>query len=140
MAHLTLYDFRDLDLMLKLDGIGDDDGWATTQELAEALGMGDDTRAVGMRCAWMRRYGVFDFDEQKKLWRLSSGGERVTKAKLRAAATNQIDKVPDEAMVDVMAHVTTRYRLGDPMLATMLRREFLFGTSPRSNVWNGRRR
>jgi hypothetical protein len=34
-----------------------------------------------------------------------------------------------------MAHVTTRYRLGDPLMATMLRREFAYGTSPRSTVW-----
>ncbi len=138
MASLTLYDFRDIDLMLKLEQVGDDEGWASTQELAEALGMGEDARAVGMRSAWMRRYGVFDFDEQKRMWRLSSGGQRVAAAKLRAATASSIEKIPDEAMVDVMAHVTTRYRLGDPLMATMLRREFLFGTSRNSRIWNGR--
>lgn len=137
--HLTLYDFRDVDLMLKLDEVAGASG-ATTQELAEAIGFDDDRQAVGMRAAWMRKFGMFDFDEERRLWTLSQGGERVVEAKLRAAQAKTIDQVPDESLVDVMAHVTTRYRLGDPMMATMLRREFAFGTNPRSAVYNGHRR
>jgi hypothetical protein len=137
--HLTLYDFRDLDLMLKLDETAGASG-ATTQELAESLGMEDDRQAVGMRAAWMRRYGMFDFDEERRLWTLSSGGERVVAAKLRAAQAKTIDTVPDESLIDVMAHVTSRYRLGDPIMATMIRREFAFGTNPRSAAYNGHRR
>jgi hypothetical protein len=37
--------------------------------------------------------------------------------------------------VDIMSHVTARYRLGEPMMAQLLRREFAYGTSPRSSVW-----
>jgi hypothetical protein len=132
----SLYDFRDLDLMLQLQQIGDNDGWASTKELGEALGAGDDVRGVGIRASWMKRLGMFDFDDETRMWRVSEGGERVTKAKLRAAASNSIEKTPDDALVDVMAHVTSRYRHGDPLMATMLRREFLYGTSPRTR-WNG---
>ena len=135
--HLTLYDFRDLDLMMSLEETGGASG-ATTSEFAEALGMSDDVRSVGRRAAWMRKFGIFDFDEERRLWTLSDAGERVVRAKLRAATAKTVDAVPDESMVDVMAHVTSRYRQGDQMLATMLRREFMFGTSPRSRVWNGR--
>lgn len=137
---LSLYDYRDLDLMLKIADEGDDEGWVATRALATALGAEEEEKVhgVGIRLAWMRRYGMLDFDEKKHLWRLSTGGERVTQARLRAAKATAIMAVPDESLVDVMAHVTTRYRLGDPLMATMLRREFLFGTSPRSRVWNGR--
>lgn len=124
--HATLYDFRDLDLMLKLDAEG---GEAETWEIADALGFHDqDRRAVGIRLAWMRRYGMLEFDQERRLWRLSKGGERVTAARLKAAQTKRIEELPDEAMVDVMASVTSRYRHGEPMLADLLRREFLFGT------------
>lgn len=140
MARLSLYDFRDLDLMMRVHEAGDNEGWLSSQELAEALGMEDDIRAVASRARWMREFGMFDFDDEKRLWRLSAGGERVVKAKVRAAATKQVDAVPDESMIDIMSHVTTRYRHGDPMMATMLRREFAFGTSPRSVIWNGKRR
>jgi len=34
-------------------------------------------------------------------------------------------------MVEVMAHVAKRYRFGDPIIATMLRREFAYGTRRR---------
>jgi len=65
------------------------------------------------------------------MWRLTDAGRRVTEARVRAATSNGIEKLPDEAMIDVMAKVTQRYWHGSPMLATMLRREFLFGTKPR---------
>ena len=130
--HSTLYDFRDLDLMLKLAAEG---GEAETWELTEALGFAEqDRQGVAIRLSWMRRYGMLEFDEERRLWRLSPGGERVAAARVKAAASRQIEALPDEAMVEVMASVTSRYRHGDPMVADLLRREFLFGTQ------KGRRR
>jgi hypothetical protein len=141
--HLTLYDVRDLDLMLRIQDSGDDRGEISAVELADALGMDEDTRAVAMRLAWMRRYGMLDYHEERKTWGLANGGRRVIEAKSRAANTDVIPDVPDEQLVDVMAHVTTRYRLGDPVIATLLRREFAYGTAPHSAAWQmsrGRRR
>jgi hypothetical protein len=124
--HATVYDFRDLDLMLKLDAEG---GEAATWELAEAMGFGEqDRQSLAIRLSWCRRYGMLDFDQERRLWRLSKGGERVTQARVKAAATRQLEALPDEAMVEVMAAVTSRWRHGDPMIADLLRREFLFGT------------
>lgn len=128
--HATLYDFRDLDLLLKLEAEGDADGFLDTENLARSLGF-EEASKIASRLSWMRRYGMLDFDPQRRLWRLTPGAHRVTQARLKAAQANVIEKLPDEAMVDVMANVTTRYRLGDPMVAAMLRREFLFGTKPR---------
>lgn len=126
--HATLYDFRDLDLMLKVRAAG---GEVETTEMAEALGFGNDLSPVAQRLSWMRRFGMVEFDQERKLWRLSDGGERVTEAKLRAAQANAIEHLEDELMVEVMAKVTQRYMYGSPMLATMLRREFAYGTKPR---------
>jgi len=139
MAHLTLYDFRDVDLMHKVANEGGAEG-VTSKELAEALGMADDVQAVAIRSAWMRRYGFFDFDAERKLWRLSRGGERIVESDTKASTIDRLEKVPDEQLVDVMAHVTSRYRHGDPLTATLLRREFAYGTSPRSAAYNGSRR
>lgn len=127
----SLYDFRDLDLMLALHA----SGGMTSRQLAEALGI--PTAGVGTRASWMRRFGMLDFDERSGVWTLSGGGLRVVEAKRKAAAIRVVEDVPNESLVDVMSHVTARYRLGDPMIATMLRREFAFGTSPRSSVWGG---
>ena len=129
--HATLYDFRDLDLLLKIEDEGDNDGWVETEHLAGSLGFGDELRPVGIRLGWMRRFGMLEHDERDRRWRLTDGAGRVIDARLRAAQARSIENLPDESMIEVMAAVTTRYHLGSPMLATMLRREFLFGTKPR---------
>jgi hypothetical protein len=128
-------------LLLKIADEGDNEGWVETRQLASALGAPDEEKinGVGVRLGWMRRFGMLEHDDKTKMWRLSPGGDRVTQARLKAAKARTIEAVPDEALIDVMAHVTTRYRLGDPILATMLRREFQFGTDPRSRAYgNGR--
>lgn len=137
----SLYEFRDLDLMLKLAEEGDNDGWVETRMIASSLGIPEDDKINGLggRLAWMRRYGMLDYDEQRKLWRLSQSGQRVTESKLRAAAAKSIDTIPEESLVDVMAHVTSRFRLGDPVMAHLLRREFAYGTAPQSRIWGGKR-
>jgi hypothetical protein len=127
----TLYDFRDLDLMLKLRHEGDADGWVETRAMSEALGLGDNGLTVASRLSWMRRYGMLEFDDKTRMWRLTPGGERVTEAKLRGAQSRAIEAVPDEAIIEVLANVTSRYRHGDPMTAHLIRREFDYGTQRR---------
>ena len=122
-GHATLYDFRDLDLLLKM---GRDKEWET-EDLAEALGQPDNIRGVGSRLAWMKRYGMLTRSE-KGLWYPTHGAQRVTESRLRAAQAKTMEDLPDELMVEVMAKVTQRYMHGSAMLASMLRREFLFGT------------
>jgi len=131
--HATLYDFRDLDIMFKLgEAVNGHDRGVTTADVADMLGFEEgETRAVGIRLAWMRRYGMVAFDENERLWSLSSGGDRVRKAHIRAPQLRAVEAMPDEAAVELMAHVTSRFQRGEAMLAHMLRREFLFGTKRR---------
>jgi hypothetical protein len=130
-AHATLYDFRDLDIMYKISENTNGNG-ITSQDVAELLGFdAEDARPVSIRLAWMRRYGMVAFDEDNRLWKLSRGGARVTEAHLRAPALRVIEQLPDETMIEAMAHVTSRFQRGDTMLAQMMRREFLFGTKGR---------
>jgi len=121
----SLYAFRDLDLMHKISA----EGTLRTEELADSLGLGGGHNGhVGSRLAWMRRYGMVRRDPRSGLWGLSPGGERVVEARLRAAALDELQALPEEAMVATMASVVSRYRLLDAMTAAMLRREFMFGT------------
>jgi hypothetical protein len=130
-AHATLYDFRDIDIMLRI--ADEAEQRIESAELADAIGLGENggTRAVGVRLAWMKRYGFVQYDEKEHRWALSAAGHRITAAHLKAAQLRALESVPDEAMVDVMAHVTSRYRHGDAVMAQLLRREFLFGTQKR---------
>lgn len=129
--HATLYDFRDLDLMLKIRAETNGHG-VTSADLAGLLGFDEgDNRPVGIRLAWMKRYGMVAFDDDERTWSLSPAGDRVTSAHVRARSIQVVEKLPDEKMIDVMAHVTSRWQHADPVLAQMLRREFLFGTQRR---------
>lgn len=131
-THASLYDFRDVDVMFKLAEEGDDEGWIETEYLALALGFnGDHRRNVGIRLGWMRRYGMVERDDQRGLWRLSPGGQRVVQARLRAATARELEALPEEALVEAMSSVVQRYRFVDQMTANLLRREFMFGTQPR---------
>jgi len=125
----TLYDFRDLDLMMRI--ADDAEKRLTSKDLAESLGLESEaggTQSVAIRLAWMKRYGFVEFDGKRRDWALSAAGRRITESRVRAASIKAIEAVPDESMVEVMSHVTARYRLGDPVIASLLRREFLFGT------------
>src|SRR5262245_16095387 len=127
----TLYDFRDVDIMYRL-AEESSNGGVGARELAELLGFEEgDSRSVTIRLAWMKRYGMVAFDEKERLWSLSPSGQKVTEAHLRAPALRAVERIPDEAMIEVMAQVTSRYQRGEPMLAHMLRREFLYGTKRR---------
>ena len=127
---LTLYDFRDIDLMIKLAQEGA--SGVTAAEMSEALGFNSEgVRSVGTRFSWMRRYGMLSLDEEKHLWTVSDGGEKVIKEHEREAGMKMVERIPDQRLPDVMAFLTRRYRTGDPMLAHLLRREFFFGTRKR---------
>jgi DNA-binding IclR family transcriptional regulator len=128
-ARATIYDFRDIDLMMRLS----EEPEIPATELAEAVGLTDDgaTQALGRRLGWMKRYGFVAYDPKLHRWSLSQAGQRITESQLRSAQIRALDSIDDEAMVNVMAHVTSRYRHGDAVVAQLLRREFAFGTQKR---------
>lgn len=132
MPKVSLYDFRDADIMHRLAESTNGAG-VTSQEVAELLGFEPESggRVVSVRLAWMRRYGMIAFNQEERLWSLSPSGERVIAAQLKAPELRVVEKMPDEKMIEVMALVTSRYQRGEAMLGHMLRREFLYGTKKR---------
>lgn len=71
-SRASLYDFRDLDLMFKLaEAVNGSDRGVLASELADDLGFEEgNNRPIGIRLAWMRRYGMVAYDEKEKLWNL----------------------------------------------------------------------
>lgn len=119
----SIKEFRDLDLLLKLRETGP----ILSKELASELGYDEFGSIIGRRLGWMGHYGMLERSD-KGLWSLTDGGKRVAFARTRAALIDDLGKLPAEELVEVMAAVTARWRSGDPMIAAMLRREFIFGT------------
>jgi len=130
--HATQYDFRDTDLMFRLAENSNGKG-VSAQALAELLGFDaeDGARPIGIRMAWMKRYGMVAYDEKEHLWKLTRGGDRVIESRLRAPELKVVETMPDEKMIEIMALVTSRFQRGETMLGHMLRREFAFGTQKR---------
>jgi hypothetical protein len=127
--HARLYDFRDADIMFRLNEVQSDKLGLSTPDVADLLGFEPgDNRGVGIRLSWMQRYGMVAYDREQRLWSLSESGRRVIAAQIKAPTLKVIENIPDESMVEVMALVTSRYHRGDHVLAHLLRREFMFGT------------
>jgi len=119
----SVREFRDLDLLLKLKETGP----ILSRDLASELGKDEFGSIIGRRLGWMGHYGMLERSD-KGLWSLTDGGRRVAWARTRAALIDDLGKLPAEELIEVMAAVTARWRSGDPMIAAMLRREFIFGT------------
>src|SRR5262245_42663585 len=122
--------------MALVEGAGE--SGITASDLAAEMNFNgnDSHRAIGMRFAWMKKFGMLDYDDKKHLWTLTEGAHRVMESQRVAALTKVLRAVPSEAVVEHMAHITSVYRMGDPMIAAMLRREFQYGTNPKSRVWS----
>ena len=75
---LRLADFNDIDLLHVLDEVGDDEGWATAEEVARQIGVShrNPSQCVGSRFAWLYRYGVMERRQSKHhtQWRLNVYG------------------------------------------------------------------
>jgi len=139
-GRLTLYEFRDSDLLAKLAREG---GRATSHEFAEVLGMREDVQSVAIRSSWLREYGALVFDKETREWSLSDMGERVVEANSRASRLAvEIAKLPEAELIQLMAEVTARYRAGDVTTARLVKREFVYGTTEGSAAYrtNGRPR
>ena len=123
----SVREFRDFDLMARLK----DTGPIPSKELAGELGFEELGSHLGRRLGWMRRYGMLDRDPETKLWSLSESGSRVMYARRRARLMDELGALPEEELIEVMAQVMARYRLGQPMVADMMRREFVYATANR---------
>lgn len=75
---LRLADFNDLDLLHLLDDVGNEEGWATAEDVAREIGLTHKhpAQCVGSRFAWLYRFGVMDQKQSKRgmLWRLNEIG------------------------------------------------------------------
>jgi hypothetical protein len=123
----SVREFRDSDLMLRLKETGP----IPSKELAHELGFDEFGSHLGRRLGWMGHYGMVERDAKTKMWSLTEAGARVIWARKRAALMRELDSLPAEELIEVMAAVMARYQRGDPLTATMMRREFIYGSAHR---------
>ena len=132
MAGLTIFDFSDREVLFRLGDTLDEHGKVSSHELGRALGLSDeDGRNVGVRLAWMRRFGVIDKagrdGKRGTLWTLTPLGRNLLDGNLSVAQREQLAAVSDAQRITLMETLAGRARKHDQM-RTLLRRSWQNGT------------
>ena len=134
---LTILDFDDRALLAIVDDEADEEGWAATGDIADKVfGSGGSeerrrhaTRCIGIRFAWLQRYGVAERSHPHGSWRLTDAGYALLYG---SGKTARIEKEAREALDADLLHVAMgvgdRYRKADPITQTMMRRAFIYST------------
>lgn len=137
----NLYDLSDRELLFRLDDIKDDKSLATSQEVADALGLkGVAARQVAIRLSWLKRFGAVNWREtlrvseetgrkyKIKAWYLTPAGERMIFGHLDTKQKRNLEKIEDDSLIDVIQLLSGRYKGVNKMGRTLLNRQWRSGT------------
>ena len=131
--HLDLYAFSDEELLALVKDNLDADGWVTSSDLADAIGVPAEEEnrlsGIGIRLAWMQRYGVVRKRSEPPLlptrWTLTGRGIVVLEATFSKSFEEQLRGLKGEALWRLAREVTGRYGQTDEVSASLVRRSFL---------------
>lgn len=137
LASLRIVDFSDRELLHIINDLRNEDGWTSSQEVAEELGIQADhpAQCVGQRMTWLARYGCVEkHKDEKHMWRITDFGESIMRGKLSKGAERQLENMDEGQLLLATRMVTARYRgmanssNGQGRAAWLLRREWTHGT------------
>jgi hypothetical protein len=126
LQSLTNRDFSDIALLHVFDDCLDEDGTTDSAAIASALELETDhpRQNVGIRLAWLARYGVIVQQSETKRWQWTTQGEKAFRATLTRGQERALHNISDEAMLKVMHNVGDRLDRLSPLSRTLLRREW----------------
>ena len=126
-----LYAFSDEELLALVKDNLDSEGWLTSAELADAIGIPEDEEnrlsGIGIRLGWMARYGVIRKDTEKKFparWTLTGRGIVILEAVFTSDQEAALKKLKGEQLWRLAGNVADRYTAADDVSAVMVRRTF----------------
>lgn len=108
---LKLTEFEDIEFLARLEDLADEDGYTSTQVLADGLNLDVEypARNVGSRLSWMRRYGVVEKDpERAQFWRLTLVGSELVHGKLTRSQRTMIQRVGPDGTLAMIRAVSQR--------------------------------
>lgn len=128
LANLRLESYSDRELLLLMKDLRDENGHVQSEEIADRLDLDHPKplQCVGIRMAWMRRYGVVDFQRQLKVWYLTSKGEAIANGGLTKAQTKALESISAERGMEAVMALGSRYREFGEIEATMMRRAWKY--------------
>lgn len=134
VASLQLFEFTDPEFLAVIRDNGDNEGWVSTAELADSIGLrGEDrNRNCGSRLSWMRRFGCVERDLQpgsptKGSWRLTEIGEILINSQMKAAQLRALSDLDDGQLWDASRLLLDLYQQTGDEAAQLIRRSFRVG-------------
>ena len=139
-SNLQLGTYSDFDLLHIVNDLADNDGWATTEEIAQRVGLTHKhpNHCVGIRFAWMRREGAVEKHPKEGKWRMTDRGRALALNGLDVVERATFAEMSDNKLLAMMREMTGRYSTGDQVTANLMRREWRYGTD-KSRRNGGRR-
>lgn len=143
---LRLGDYSDRELLRIIYDLADEYGWVESTHLAEHLfpmqirkGREDRNQAlrcVGQRLSWMRRYGVVQKNEEgrKGVWGLTATGKMLLTGKIPARERKVLENLKENQLLDLTETLSMRYFYAGEVAATMMRRQWQFGSIRRGKA------
>jgi hypothetical protein len=136
LTSLKLLDYSDRELLLIVmeQASATEDGFATTHQISDALGVTGEKRnkCVGSRLAALRRMGVTEKrDHGPTAWTVSPIGQMMAKGKLDDRAQRVLAGMGPDKTLLVIRQMTQVYKSSPESAGHLLRREWIYGTGRR---------
>jgi hypothetical protein len=139
---VTIYGISDPEVLGIVDDLADENGWATTYGVRLQLGEDVDSHertGVGIRLAWLKRYGWLESGEREKVdsndprgwrwsqsWRLTAVGHALLDdPELNKTVENALAKLNPAQRLRVTREMAASAHAGAPEIRTALRRQWL---------------
>jgi len=130
--HFDLYAFSDEELLALIKDNLNEEGWVTSLELADAMGIPDEEpnrlSGIGVRLGWMQRFGAIRKDDKPPLvpgrYTLTGRGIVILEATFSKGLEAQLAGLKGEALWRLARSVSDRYSSADDVSAVMVRRSF----------------
>lgn len=127
LPSVTLFDLSDRDLMYALEEAYDKNGWASSKDVADTIGIVHKNPAgcIGSRFAWWRRNGLVETDviEGERVWKMSELGKTIMKSKeVTKTVMDALNKLSEGQRVRFIEDVARQVRTGSNSAAFVSKR------------------
>jgi hypothetical protein len=125
-THFRLADASDRELLALLQDAADNDGQASTADVADLTGLKSKRPLVnvGVRLGYLRTIGLVERDPETRGWYLTATGESLVAGRLSAAARRALDDLDGGAAWAATEQLGELLRIAGVQQATLMRRQW----------------
>jgi hypothetical protein len=125
-GHFSIADASDRELLALLHQVADNEGRASTEEIADEAGLHHQYRlvSVGIRLGYLRRQGLLEREHDTRLWYLTAMGESFVAGRLPAAARRALEDLDGGAAWAATEQLGALLREAGPAQAALMRRQW----------------